>query len=97
MQKRQHEKEEGRKEGKTGKKSVFHCQGAWASFKRLMFWGGGDNESTTPFQDNRILLIVQTEERREKEAESVLLEPMLKQNKPGFFLAMCWSNYVQAL
>lgn len=45
----------------------------------------GDNESRTPFQDSRIVLIVQTGERREKKAESVFSEPMLKKEQTWLF------------
>lgn len=58
----------------------------------------GDNESRTPFQDSRIVLIVQTGEPREKEAESVFLEPMFKKRTtwlfPGNVLEQLYTNPV---
>lgn len=62
------------------------CLGLLLSSKRSD--GGkreGDNESRTPFKDCHIVLIVQTGERREKEAESVFLEPMLKKEQTWLF------------
>lgn len=89
-QRRQREKKEGRRGKQTRKKkecvSMPRCLGLFLSGKCSD--GGrreGDNESRTPFQDSRIVLIVQTGERREKEAESVFSEPVLKKEQTWLF------------
>lgn len=101
-ERRQREEKGGRRGKQTRKKkhcvSMPRCLGLFLSSKCS---DGGrresDNESQTPFQDSSIVLIVQTGEAREKEAESVFSEPVLKKEQPGFFPAMCWSNYIQTL
>lgn len=91
---RQEGRKEGRKEGKGGKQarkkkesvSMPRCLGLFLNAKCS---DGrrreGDNESRNPFQDSRIVLIVQTGERREKEGESVFFEPMLKKEQTWLF------------